>query len=291
MSLLDQFKRFLPEGLKEENIKKFDRSDEIIKELHDAWRTGAILEGRIIGSGINAIGKIVKVIYEGMEFIMPEEELDQSPKVRVERFLGREIYFKVMGVDLKEKKAVFSRKAAIEDRSNATLEAIKLDQVWTGKVVIVDQRHAVLDIGGGITAILSRDDFSYLPVRDLRDHLHLGEGLDVKIIDIDYARMNQSKNQPHIQVSLKEVLEDPWEFVKKNIAFNELRIGTVVSHLSERKEPLIFVRIEPIGIIVACPVSNRELPAKGKEIVVKIKRIDSQRKRIYGTYVSNVSAI
>ncbi|NPV89617.1 MAG: 30S ribosomal protein S1 [Firmicutes bacterium] len=291
MSLIQQLRPYLPEGLKEENIKKFDRSDEIIMELHDAWRNGTILEGRIVGSGINAVGRIVKVIYQGMEFIMPEDELDPSSRTRVERFLGREVYFKVVGVDLKEKKAVFSRKAAIEDRSNATLESIKIGQVWTGKAVIVDQRHAILDIGGGITAILSRDDFAYTPVKDLREQLKLGEGLDVKIIDIDYTRTNRLKNQPHIQVSLKEVLNDPWELVKENINFDELRVGTVTGHLVDRRDPLVFVRIDPGGIIVACPVSNRALPAKGQEIIIKIKKIDPVRRRLFGVYVANVSAI
>ncbi|MCR4441918.1 MAG: hypothetical protein NUV48_07155 [Peptococcaceae bacterium] len=282
---------FLPEGLKEDKIKKFDRTDEIIKELHDAWRTGAILEGRIVGSGVNSMGRIVKVVYEGMEFIMPEEELDPLPRSRVERFLGREVYFKVVGVDLKEKKAVLSRKAAIEERSNATLEAIRIGQVWTGKAVIVDQRHAVLDIGGGITAILAREDFSYNPVKDLREHLKLGEGLDVKIIDIDYARTDRLKKQPHIRVSLKEVLEDPWEMIQRNVTLDDLRVGVVAGFYVKRGNPLVFVAIDPGGVTVACPANNRALPAKGQEVVVKIKKIDSERRRIYGVYVSDVTAI
>ncbi len=134
----------------------------------------------------------------GLSGFIPISQLrikDQSP----EDLVGREIFVKIMDIDLKTNKLIFSQRLAIQEamapQRDKLLSTLQAGQIVSGEVVRIAAFGAFVDLDGldGL-----------LPISELADHrishpsdlLYVGQNVSAKVLKVD-------RENGHVTLSLK----------------------------------------------------------------------------------------
>jgi exosome complex RNA-binding protein Csl4 len=102
----------------------------------------------------------------------------------------------------------------------------------------------------------------------------LGEEVSVRII-----RINQERKQIFGRYL---GLAKPWSELTENLAVGDVIGGVVIGH----HRNLTFVRAMPEGYVVAVPCNGGTMPARGRYMAVSVKRVDRERRRVFGAFWS-----
>ena len=203
-----------------------------------------------------------------------EEALHQL----VER--GQELTVTVIEVDPAKRKLVLSNRNAERARTvesrQAQLATLQVGSVVTGTVRNIRNFGAFVEVGG-IEGLLHISEIDWDLVRHPGDFLTEGEPVEVKILQVDFAK-------GHVKLSRKALTPSPWATVPERY-----RVGTIVcADITRKKDFGAFARLE-LGVeglihiteiapeYEANPMSTIR---EGDRVEVEIIRIDSPRRRI-----------
>lgn len=120
---------------------------------------------------------------------------------------GDEIEAVILGIDPERERISLGIKQLQLDPFAEYIEKVNKDEVIKGKVIQVEAKQVILQLTEKITGVLRVVDYSYERIKDLREQLHEGDELDVKILNID-------KKARQIYLSHK-ILETPPEEAKQ----------------------------------------------------------------------------
>jgi small subunit ribosomal protein S1 len=134
----------------------------------------------------------------------------------------------------------------------------------------------------GIEGMVHISEFSWSRVDDTADYLKKGQKIKVMIMGIEG---NEKNNDVRISLSMKKVEGDPWDKVEENFKPDQTVTGTVT-----KTTPYgAFVQITPgiEGLVHISEMSYikrvskaEEIVSPGDQILVMIKEIDKEQKRI-----------
>ncbi|MCL4493827.1 MAG: 30S ribosomal protein S1 [Firmicutes bacterium] len=255
--------------------KKRADEQEAWKALETAKESGEILHAPVV--------EVVKgglVVDVGLRGFIPASHIARGYVSDMSPYLGQVVPLKVVELDRGKRRAILSRKIAMEIEESAKKEqlwqTIEEGQVRHGVVKSLTDFGAFIDLGG-VDGLLHISEMSWGRINHPSEVLEVGQEIDVKVL-----RLDPEKNK--ISLGLRQVLPNPWENAGERYHEGQLYEGTVVRLAGFGA----FVELEPgvDGLIHISQLAPQrihqpsDVVAVGDRIWVKILSVDAVNKRI-----------
>ena len=244
-----------------------------LKEFLDSKETIRVKFIRAVNGGIIAQ-------YKQVTGFVPMSQLSDRYIEKADEFIGKEADVKVIRVDDRRNRAVFSRKAVLVDEKRKQVEEIwanlNVGDIVEGKVMRFTDYGAFVDIGG-VDGLLHISEISWGKLKHPQEVLSIGDIINVKILSL-----NEEKGK--ISLGLKQTQPEPWSLVGSKYVVGQVIEGKVV----QIKEYGAFVELEAglDGLVHISEIANKRVDAVSDELQVgqtikaKIMDIDTDRHRI-----------
>ena len=251
---------------KEKTIENIERSFEENKLI-------SVKVKEVIKGGLSCDANGVKVF-------MPASQCSIR---RIENFntlLGKSLDVKVIEFEKRNNKIVVSRRVVEETLAKEEKEriwnSIKSGEKRQGVVTKLVKFGAFVDIGG-VNGLIHLNDMSWSRVNKPEDVVSVGDNVEVFVQEVD-------KSKGRISLSLKDILQNPWDNIKTKYKVNDVLDGVVSKFIKVGA----FVEIEPGGEgfvhISEMTDENISKPSDtleiGKKVKVKILDINSDENKI-----------
>lgn len=266
---------YLPEG----SLIGTPENEEYISSIAGLER--AFLEGKILESTVLFCDSSFRLHIDlnGMLGIMDKNEAiycrygESAKDIAIITRVGKPIAFKVIGFRYENgsKVAVLSRKRAQEECQSSYLSSLSVGDIIKAKVTHLESFGAFVDVGCGLSSLLTVDSISVSRIAHPRDRLFVGEEIYVVI-------KSRDPESSRLFVSMKELL-GTWE---ENA--NEFEVGqTVLGIVRSIEDYGVFIELSPnlAGLAELRPDSRDADIAKiGAHVAVYIKSILPDRMKI-----------
>src|SRR3989442_13030155 len=197
----------------------FMRVWERIREAHEK-------DEAVTGTLVKKIKGGVVVDLMGVDAFLPGSQIALRRVPNIDELLGQSFGFKIIKLNKRRRNIVGSRRGLLEaDRKtkrDVLMKELHAGSVRTGVVKNITDFVAFIDLGG-VDGLLHITDMSYGRVSHPSELVHIGQELEVKVLDIDWEL-------ERIRLGLKQLLADPW----KKVAEKE-PAGTRVQGRSEER--------------------------------------------------------
>lgn len=253
---------------------------EVWNEIYASRQTNMILQGIV-----NAVEELddrpcLIIIKDDAKIIIPEEEsgIEKPNRHIIHSIIGAEIDFVVRGINREAGIAVASRRFAMEQKKKTELPKLKAGSIETARVVSVGKSRAVFELAG-VEVKLHTSEIFWTYVDDLRDMLYNGQTVKVLVKEVD-------PEAGTLQISVKEAEPNPFD---RNIQMHKVG-GQYLAEITGVVEWGIFVRFST-NIEALCPHTNMKnyRPTVGDKVLVIIREIDPNKKRVKGYIIRPVS--
>ena len=275
-----------PKGYVELSLKQAGKDLNWLK-LQEKMQKKELIEVKI--SEANR-GGLVAEIYDIPAFL-PVSQLspEHYPRVKdgdkekifeeLKKFLGKNMQVQIIDVEPKEGRLIISEKVEAQERLKEILKKYKTGDIVEGEI------GSIVDFGvfvkfpadspeeKKLEGLVHISELDYKLVKNPQDIVKIGERVQVKIINIENAK---------ISLSLKALKEDPWKSIEEKYKKGDIVLGKVI-------------KFSPFGAFVELPgniqgllhISEfgserkmKELIEIGKEYKFKIFLVDADRRRI-----------
>ncbi|NUM70863.1 MAG: 30S ribosomal protein S1 [Ignavibacteriaceae bacterium] len=187
----------------------------------NAHDTGEIIKGKIVRR-IKG-GMVVDLM--GMEAFLPGSQIDVRPIRDFDAFVGKEMDFKVVKVNIPTENVVVSHKVLVEeelaDQRKAILEGLEKGQILQGTVKAITDFGVFVDLGG-VDGLIHITDLSWGRINHPNEVVKLDEQINVVVTDFD-------EEKKRISLSLKKLMPHPWEKISEKYTVGNKVSGRVVS--------------------------------------------------------------
>lgn len=190
--------------------------------------------------------------------------------------IGKTLPVKVIEVDQKERRLVFSARVVQKGQRSKRLNEIEIDSVVKSRVVNIVDFGVFVDLDG-VDGLVHKSEIDWERIPHPSKIFKIGDEIEVKIIGID-------KEKERVSLSRKILLPNPWLKHVEKFQVGDLVEGLVVSVLDfgafiELTEGLQgLVHVSEIGYANA--EDPKAVVKKGDPVLVKIMSIDPDRERI-----------
>src|SRR5467141_2705669 len=252
----------------------FMRVWERIREAHEK-------DEAVSGTLVKKIKGGVVVDLMGVDAFLPGSQIALRRVPNIDELLGQSFEFKIIKLNKRRRNIVVSRRVLLEaerkTKRDVLMKEPQVGQVRKGVVKNITDFGAFIDLGG-VDGLLHIKDMSYGRVSHPSELVHIGQELEVKVLDIDWER-------ERISLGLKQLQTYPWHDVAQRYPVGTRVQGKVVSITNYGA----FVELEP-GIEGLVHISDMswtkrvqhpsEVVKKGDEVEVLILNVDAENKRI-----------
>ena len=200
-----------------------------------------------------------------------QERLDKERQARRERIQAER---EAERQRIRDERA--AEKARIKAEKEALVDSLEVGQKRHGKVTNIVSYGAFIDLGG-VEGLAHINNLSWKRVESVEDVLSEGQEVDVYVIDVD-------KDSQRIGLALKDINNDPWEAVAKEINVDDIITGKVVRIIDRGA----FVEIKE-GVEAFLPISHLKeervanvssVVNPGDEVTVRVLTLDPSHKRM-----------
>ena len=209
-----------------------DKSGQLIishktARAHQAWsRVNKALETNEIVTGFVKCrtkgGLIVDVF--GLEAFLPGSQIDVKPIRDYDIYVGKNMEFKVVKINLEFKNVVVSHKALIEaeleSQKKQIMSGLEKGQVLEGTVKNITSYGVFIDLGG-VDGLIHITDLSWGRINHPEEVVQLDQKINVVILDFD-------DDKKRIALGLKQLSEHPWDKLDKDLEVGKTVKGKVV---------------------------------------------------------------
>ena len=194
--------------------------------------------------------------------------------------LGKSLDVKVIEFEKRNNKIVVSRRVVEETLAKEEKEriwnSIKSGEKRQGVVTKLVKFGAFVDIGG-VNGLIHLNDMSWSRVNKPEDVVSVGDNVEVFVQEVD-------KSKGRISLSLKDILQNPWDNIKTKYKVNDVLDGVVSKFIKVGA----FVEIEPgvEGFVHISEITDENISKPsdaleiGKKVKVKILDINSDENKI-----------
>jgi len=220
---------------------------------------------------------------------LPRGLAEDERSAALQGFAGTEITVKVIEVNRKRRRLVFSQTEAAREsraaRKQALLDELKVGMTYRGRVNGLCDFGAFVDLGGA-DGLVHISELAWKRVRHPRQVLEVGQEVEVYVLNLDA----QGKR---IGLSMKRLQPNPWTLVD-----DIYHVGQLVEGVISRLEKFgAFISLEP-GIEALLHVSQvsanpSENPLghlyEDQKLLMRIVSIEAERQRL-GLSLTEVTA-
>lgn len=275
-----------PEGNEGSSILSIDRArgEQGWRVLEKAMDNNESCKGVITGS--NRGGAVVES--EGVQGFVPLSQLvgparelyvpgGEPPK---EGFIGMEVEFKIIELNRRRNRAIFSERAALQAwkqiQKMRLVQELTEGEVRKGRVAGISNFGAFVDLGGA-DGLIHISELSWEPVKSPDEIVTVGTEIDVFVLRVDRENLK-------IALSLRRLQPEPWDEIEAKFAVGQTVTGTVTKLANFGAFARIDRGIEGLIHIseLAHQVINhpRDVVTEGDELELKIIRIEPERRRL-----------
>lgn len=250
-----------------------EKTIENIERLFEENKLISVKVKEVIKGGLSCDANGVKVF-------MPASQCSIR---RIENFntlLGKSLDVKVIEFEKRNNKIVVSRRVVEETLAKEEKEriwnSIKSGEKRQGVVTKLVKFGAFVDIGG-VNGLIHLNDMSWSRVNKPEDVVSVGDNVEVFVQEVD-------KSKGRISLSLKDILQNPWDNIKTKYKVNDVLDGVVSKFIKVGA----FVEIEPgvEGFVHISEITDENISKPsdaleiGKKVKVKILDINSDENKI-----------
>jgi small subunit ribosomal protein S1 len=211
---------------------------------------------------------------------LPRGLNEDERKMRMQRLVGQPISLKVIEVNRKRRRLVFSQRDAQRDSRDARKEVL-LDQLHEGEVrsgVVSGLRDfgAFVDLGGA-DGLIHISELAWHRVNHPKEVLKVGDEVQVYILRLD-------AEGKRIGLSLKRLQENPWAVVDELYHIGQLVEG-VVSRVAQfgafvSLDPGIEALLHTSQIAEPPPEDPSLVVHEGQHLLMRVISIESDKQRL-----------
>jgi len=224
------------------------------------------------------------VAYENLRGFVPNSHIpairrgtsmQRAGEIKSE-MIGKTLPLKVIEVDQKERRLVFSARVVQKGQRLKRLNEIEIGSIVKSRVVNIVDFGIFIDLDG-IDGLVHKSEIDWERIPHPSKLFKIGDEIEVKIIGID-------KEKERVSLSRKILLPNPWLKLVEKFQVGDIVEGMVVSVLDfgafvELTEGLQgLVHISEIGY--ANTEDPKAVVKKGDPVIVKVMAIDQARERI-----------
>ncbi len=275
-----------PEGSEGSSILSIDRArgEQGWRILVKAMDNGETCKGVITGS--NRGGAVV--VSEGVQGFIPLSQLvgparelyvpgGEPPK---EGFIGMEVEFKIIELNRRRNRAIFSERAALQAwkqiQKMRLVQELTEGEIRKGRVAGISNFGAFVDLGGA-DGLIHISELSWEPVKSPDEIVTVGAEIDVFVLRVDRENLK-------IALSLRRLQPEPWDEIETKFSVGQTVTGTVTklanfgafARIDRGIEGLIHIS-ELAHQVIKHP---RDIVNEGDELQLKIIRIEPERRRL-----------
>src|SRR5690242_10502697 len=217
----------------------------------------------------------------GVDAFLPGSQIALRRVPNIDELLGQKYEFKIIKLNKRRRNIVVSRRVILETeragKREKLMKELQKDQVRKGVVKNITDFGAFIDLGG-VDGLLHITDMSYGRVTHPSEMVHIGQELEVKVLDIDWER-------ERISLGLKQLQSYPWQDVAEKYPVGTRVSGKVVSITNYGA----FIELEPgiEGLVHISEMSwtrNVRHPSKivsiGETIEAVVLKVDPNEEKI-----------
>lgn len=235
---------------------------------------------KVYGVETNRGGMVVT--YDGLRGFIPTSQFGREVSSKLDSLRGKEFEAKILEVNKEQNRLIFSERLVSEAdviaNSEAALEAVKegatVEGVITGIKPFGIFVAVEVDLGDGKLGVLEGlvhvSEVSWDRIENLNALYKKGQKIQTRVLAV-------SKDHGKLTLSIKQLLDDPWDaFVENNPA------GSTVTGTVSRVVPFgVFVTIASgiDGLIHESKLGGETFMA-GDEVTVSIDSIDGDQRRV-----------
>lgn len=186
------------------------------------YRDGGLVQGKV--KSVVKGGLMVNV---GVEAFLPGSQVDIIPPRDLNEYVGKVYEFKIVKVNDDRKNIVLSRREVIEaeraDQRQRFLETVKEGDKVEGIVKNITDFGAFVDLRG-MDGLLHITDMSWGRVNHPSEMLHIGQSLEVVILEVD-------REKERVSLGLKQMTDNPWADIERKYPINSHVKGRVTKLL------------------------------------------------------------
>lgn len=232
-------------------------------------------DGKIHEENINCI----VVNFKNIKVLIPGKELglERDDKKNIRNLIGSEIKFIILESDKLTNTAVASRTKAMERIKNIQQKKYQTGDVVFAKVISVWHKYIVVECLG-IDIRLKISDLEYGYVANLENLYQVGDKIKVKIKEIDTEK-------GILKISHRDTKEDPYKNIRKNF----VEKGEYLATVSGFSDNGVFATLcQGVDTLATLPVWLETPPLPGDTIIVKVKKIIPEKRKIYSSLLKIV---
>jgi small subunit ribosomal protein S1 len=172
----------------------------------------------------------------GVPVFLPASQVDLRRAPDVGEYIGQIVEAEIIKIDAERKNIVVSRRKVLEEerkrnRENLVKE-LHVGDLREGQVKNITDFGAFIDLGG-LDGLLHITDMSWGRVNHPSEVVHIGQKIDVVVLDYDAERNR-------ISLGLKQKTKNPWEDISERYPVGSVHNGEVVNLMTYGA----FVRLE-----------------------------------------------
>lgn len=244
---------------------RWQKADELLK-------TGESIN--VKGVETNKGGLIVE--FEGIRGFVPGSQLAGEHQIDISKVVGKMISVKVIEVDEKQNRLIFSEKAIsgaadLAEKLKDLKSKIKIGEKYTGKISAIMAYGVFVNLENDTDGLVHISEVSWQKVENLGEIYKIGDEVEVLVLGI-------SDTDGKLNLSIKKLLPDPWVDLSKKYSA-EQQIKGKVTRVSTYG---IFVLMEEglEGLVHISKVPAGQDYEIGQEVTCTVESVDSVAHRI-----------
>ena len=188
---------------------------------------GVYRDGGLVKGKVKSVVKGGLMVNVGVEAFLPGSQGDIIPPRDLNEYVGKVYEFKIVKVNDDRKNIVLSRREVIEaeraDQRQRFLETVKEGDKVEGLVKNITDFGAFVDLRG-MDGLLHITDMSWGRVNHPSEMLHIGQSLEVVILEVD-------RDKERVSLGLKQMTDNPWADIERKYPINSQVKGRVTKLL------------------------------------------------------------
>lgn len=188
---------------------------------------GVYRDGGLVKGKVKSVVKGGLMVNVGVEAFLPGSQVDIIPPRDLNEYVGKVYEFKIVKVNDDRKNIVLSRREVIEaeraDQRQRFLETVKEGDKVEGIVKNITDFGAFVGLRG-MDGLLHITDMSWGRVNHPSEMLHIGQSLEVVILEVD-------REKERVSLGLKQMTDNPWADIERKYPINSHVKGRVTKLL------------------------------------------------------------
>jgi len=191
--------------------------------FEEKYAVDDVVKGKV--TKLSDFGAFIE-IEEGIEGLVHISELSWVKRVKHPGevlTIGDEVETKILGYDLESGRVSLGLKQVLQNPWDSIEDQFPIGQRLKAKIVKITNAGAFIALTEGIDGFLHVDDLSWTRrVKNPSSILKVDEEIEVVVLSID-------KESHRIRLGLKQLSDDPWNYLKKNFSKNSQIEGEITN--------------------------------------------------------------